>query len=194
VMQSSYIIAREILALLTTPLLARFLKLVHHHSNDWANVLVSRIGAVTAETVPEIWVSELSPESAAAVYAALGEDRPVRLEHLLSDPRRRETRLACVALLLVRKGEEVPLPADALLLQRGDTLLFCGRAGASSGMAWTLQNHNALSYVETGHEKPDGTVWRWLEQHSRRRHPAAPTQMPDAATRADNGSAGREVD
>jgi len=168
VMQSSYIIAREILALLTTPLLARFLQLAHRHGNEWANLLVSRISAVTGETVPEVWVSVLSEASAAAVHQALSEQPDIRLDHLLSDPRRREARLPCLALLLLRAGEEVPLPADTLSLRRGDTLLFCGRAGAASSMAWTLQNHNALSYVVTGLERPDGTVWRWLARISPR--------------------------
>jgi hypothetical protein len=37
-------------------------------------------------------------------------------------------------------------------------------------MQWSLRHLNALRYVQTGHQRPDGLVWRWLAK--RRAAPA----------------------
>ena len=56
-------------------------------------------------------------------------------------------------------------PDEELSLCPGDQLLFCGPEGTAERMRWVLQNANALSYVRTGEEKPDGYIWRWLSRH-----------------------------
>ena len=162
VMQRSDIIARTILALLTTPLLTRFLRRMQKYGNDWANELVSRLIAVTGEVVPEVWTVSIDEQHAPAVCASLEEGRPVRLEHLLHDSRDREARLPALVLLLDRRGQEHISPADDMALQPGDCLLLCGRPGAASRMSWTLQNLNALRHIQTGQELPDSLLWRWL--------------------------------
>ncbi|MGM0594609.1 MAG: hypothetical protein ACQETD_08740 [Pseudomonadota bacterium] len=73
---------------------------------------------------------------------------------LLHDPRERGEPLSCLPLLLVKRDQEPLMP--------GDKLLFAGRAGVHERMRWTLQNRNALRYVQTGEERAAGLLWRSL--------------------------------
>ncbi len=176
VMQRSEIIARDIFALMTSPLLPRFLERARGLSNDWANEVISRISAVTDNQVPEVWAVEVDLDGALALsslLAAGGETLPVGL--LLRHPRERTQTLPCIALMLERGGECWLLPREDEPLKEGDRLLFCGQLRAWRDMQWTLQNHNVLHYVRTGEERPDGWVWRWLHRYlqarAERKHP-----------------------
>lgn len=166
VMQRSEIIARKIFAQLTTPLLPRFLEKMRAYRNDWANQLVSRISAVTGEKVPAVWNVDIDEKSAPAVLALTSEGIEIRLQDLVKNPRDREADLACVPLLLCRGDKEIVTPEYSEVVRPGDRVLFCGRVGVHERMMWTLLNQNALRYVRTGVERPDGYIWRWL---SRRR-------------------------
>lgn len=163
VMQRSEIIARDILALLTTPLLDSFLRLSRNKDNDWANEKVSRLSAVVGETVPDSWHLLLDQEQAPAVWEALEGGQELTLAHLLSDAREYQQTLPCIALMLQRRnGDALLFPDERLVLEEGDQLLFTGRHGAQSRMQWVLQNTNALRYVQSGKEQATGWVWRWL--------------------------------
>ena len=59
---------------------------------------------------------------------------------------------------------------DLETLEPGDRVLFCGTDKANNQMQWSLRHLNALRYVQTGHQRPDGLVWRWLAK--RRAAPA----------------------
>lgn len=162
VMQPSALIARRILALIRTPLLAHFLHDARHQDDEWANVLISRIIAVTEGVTPEVWTLELNDEDALAVCEALEEGRSVRLEELRRDASDRTRRLPCVPLFLQRGQETFLMPDEAMELRRGDKILFCGSAHAPGQVAWIARNYNVLDYVQTGKERPSSYVWRWL--------------------------------
>ncbi len=161
VMHRSEIIAEDILAELTTPLLPQFLRLTRSQSNEWANEVVSRISAITAEVVPHVWSVRLDERSAPALLQLLGEC-DVRLGDVMRDARERDRMLPCIPLLLQRGSELRLTPGEDTALRSGDTLLFCGRTGVAGRMGWVLHNVNALRYVLTGEDRPDGWVWRWL--------------------------------
>jgi Trk K+ transport system NAD-binding subunit len=161
VMQRSEIIARDIFAMLTTPLLDNFLHLILKESNEWANEQISRLTAVIGEVVPDIWYYPLDEASTPAVYQVLQEGGTVQLDDLLRDSRDRSERLSCLPLLLMRKsGEEILFPHEEESLQVGDQLLFGGKTGVHERMKWPLQNRNALRYVQTGEERAAGYLWR----------------------------------
>ncbi len=162
VMQRSEIIARDLLALLTTPLLNGFLHRVRGLGNEWSNQLVSRISAVTGELVPEIWSYRIDMQDAPAVYSVLQAGETVEQGMLQHDARNREERLPCLALALKRDGDWRLLPEDETPLVMGDELLFCGAQRVAERMSWALQNNNALHYIRSGEERPSGVVWRWL--------------------------------
>lgn len=163
VMQRSEIIARDILALLTTPLLDQFLKLILLQTNEWANEQVSRLSAVTGDLVPDVWSFHVDEHDTPALLQALGEGREVRLGELLRDPRDFTLTLECLPLLLVRRNHEARLfPGDEVLLLPGDEILFSGKGWVKERMKWSLQNQNALRYVQSGEERASGYLWQWL--------------------------------
>jgi len=166
VMQRSEIIARRILARITTPLLARFLRLAHHRKNAWAKELVDALAAVSGRVVPHIWTVEVSSVQAPALMDALNEGLDVRQEHLMRDSRDRAESLPCVALLLVRGEEEALLPDPQTDLQQGDHILFCGHRQAAVRMEWVTRNLNAIGYIVTGEERPAGFVWGLFSQRT----------------------------
>ena len=164
-MQPASIVAHEYLSLLTTPLLARFLALTRAHDDAWADELISRIVAVVNDSVPEVWDIELSRLGTEAVWQALRDGTPVRLGDLLRDPAQRDDTLPCIALLLHRSREELPLPDTDTPLRSGDRVLFCGNRAARRQQALGLHNYNILDYLLSGRDVLGGTLWRWLDQH-----------------------------
>lgn len=162
VMHRSEIIAEDILAQLTTPLLPVFLRQARIQSNDWANEVVSRISAVTGEVVPEVWTLTLDQREAPALWQALAV-HDVRLGEIMRDAREREHRLPCVALLLQRGTDTRLMPAEDVVLRSGDHLLFCGRSEVVDRMTRAMHNGNVLRYVLSGEERPDGWLWRALK-------------------------------
>lgn len=162
VMQRSESIAQDISALLTTPLLTEFLRLIRRESNDWANQLISRISAVIGEVTPELWVVTIDEEHAPAITEAIEEDEQVTLDELMLDSRNREQHLSCLPLIMERNNNEFLTPDSEQVLQRGDRILFCGKERVETRMQWTLQNRNALVYIRLGEERPDSYVWRWF--------------------------------
>lgn len=171
VMQPSSIIAEKIRVLLATPMLAEFMGLALFQEDAWACELVSRIAALVDVHTPTVWEIELQAEEASAICHALAEGGRVTLEHLYLDPGERERTLACIPLLHLRGDDRLLLPEPDLLLRPGDRLLFCGRHSASFRMRWNLQNANVLSYLMTGHARPEGLVWRlfahWRQSRAR---------------------------
>ncbi len=162
VMQRSRIISNRILALISTPLLTEFLRAARHQDNEWVGQLVDRLWRLASNRTPDLWTVALTPDDAPAVHAALADGREVRLGSLQNDPRGREQRLNCLALLLQRGAEMQLLPGDDLALAAGDRILMCGRPGVVDRMQWALVNAGALRYLQTGEWRAEGTVWRWF--------------------------------
>jgi voltage-gated potassium channel len=163
VMQRSEIIARDILAMLTTPLLDDFLHLILNESNDWANEQVSRISAVIGEEVPDIWHYTIDEENTPAICNVLQHGGRVTLDELSRDPRDYSEHLPCLPLLIMRgQQEKILFPEGDLVLEEDDKLLFAGRIDAYQRMKWVLRNVNALRYVQCGEERPTGYLWQLL--------------------------------
>lgn len=161
VMERASMLAARILTLIRTPMLAEFLRLARHQNNEWAAMLVERLGHVVRGRTPDVWAVEIRAPRAAAVTGALSEGAEVRVAHLLADPGDRDRSLPCIALLHLRGEEETLLPDEPLALQEGDRLLFCGHPEARARMFRILRDRNVLGYVQSGVLHPDGYVWRW---------------------------------
>ncbi|HRH81377.1 MAG TPA: NAD-binding protein [Thiobacillaceae bacterium] len=161
-MQPSVIVAHEFLARLTTPLLARFLDLARRQDEAWANPLISRIAAVSEETVPEVWDVEIGPEQSIAPWQVLNEGGHLAIQDLMRDPYDYQRGLACLPLLIQTGTGEGLLPEEDLPLTAGDRLLFCGTRGARRRQALALRNINVLTYLLTGRDAPGGWAWQRL--------------------------------
>ncbi|MCG5514068.1 potassium channel family protein [Ectothiorhodospira shaposhnikovii] len=162
VMRSSEMIVESILAHLGNPLLARFLELSLGRGEAWANELLSRISGVTDERVPEVWRVHVTARGAPALHALIREGHPVTLGRLLEAGQARYAILNCVPLMLCREGEERLTPSEDTLIEQGDRLLLCGRPRAADYLHHLLRDQQALRYLVTGDNRPDGWIWRML--------------------------------
>ncbi|HYQ92756.1 MAG TPA: NAD-binding protein, partial [Candidatus Competibacteraceae bacterium] len=159
------IIAHECLAVLTTPLLLRFLEIVKQQDDAWADAVIERLQKVVGSEVPDIWTVDLSATAAPGLKPALlAGDRSLHLDCLLRSSSNRAESLACVPLLLVRKDRNLLLPqADSVLLHE-DQILFAGTPEARALQHLTLQNVNVSEYVRSDKDIPGGWVWQWLQR------------------------------
>jgi voltage-gated potassium channel len=162
VMQRAIVIAHKIFALVTTPLLPEFLSLARTQGNEWANVLVARIGGIVGDKAPYTWIVEVDDANTPAIAAALQAGIKIHVGHLFMDPSNRADTLPGLTLLLMRENNPTLLPLDEHQLAIGDRLLLCGHIEVSEQMKLTLYNHNALNYVLTGVDRPAGFIWDWL--------------------------------
>ena len=164
VMHPSAIIANKIRVLLGTPMLYEFMSLARHQDEAWTCDLLIGVTALVDREVPEVWELEISEKQAHAICTAAAEGEPVTIRDLVTDPRDRDRRLACLPLLLIRNGSRTTLPDEKMQLKRGDQLLICGRLSSRYRMEWTLQNEHALNYILTGQSRPQGWIWRFFDR------------------------------
>ena len=179
IMQSGRLIGQRVVDLITTPLLADFLRMARDQNEEWANVLVSRVVGVL-DKPPDSWVLTVSEEQTPAILELLNRDCPTTLGNLLTDPRDITAPLPCVALYLKHAdNNEVLLPGNDIQLREGDQLLICGQADAETHMRWSAHNLHALNYICSGYDHPSGTLWRWLNARNQRRSETSPDMARD---------------
>ncbi|MCU0935053.1 MAG: NAD-binding protein [Gammaproteobacteria bacterium] len=169
VMQRGLIMGHEILALITTPLLSRFLALARRQPREWAEALVDRLASQLGAVVPDLWSVALTSQSSPALIEALRNGTDLRLTHLVRDPRDRDQELAAIPLLLARDGYDELLPDPQSRLHVGDEVLLAGAWDVPAQMSWTRNHCTTLAYVLTGEKVASGHVWRWITGASRRR-------------------------
>ncbi len=175
VMHPSSIVAHRIRVRLGLPLLSEFVTYARFQDDAWACELVSRIAALTNETVPHLWQIEVNEREAAALCDADSRGTPVTLDTLLRDPRDRDRYLPVIPLLVEHHDQRQVLPESRWRLREGDQVLFCGLEEARYRMDWTLQDPHTLRYLRTGDNSPEGWFWRWTARLRKRtgtsRHP-----------------------
>lgn len=168
VMQPAAVVVHEAMALLTEPLLARFLAEVRQRDNDWANEVIARLVGILGEHAPETWTFAVEPRACPALHEAAGRGT-VSVGDLGRDPRDRAELLPVVALAIERNGDLLLLPLDADRLRIGDRVLFCGRGRGRRKQQFLVHDANALRYVLTGEDVPGGWIWQRLASRRRAR-------------------------
>ncbi len=159
-MVPSQIIADRCVALLASPMMARFLALTHGQEDRWAQELAERLEALVPGRVPELWDVRLDLDEAPAVYRALTDrEGEIRVGTLMRDPADRGRSLECIALMLSRARAPKLLPSREQRVRPGDRLLFAGQPHARRAQHNLLQNANVFDYVHRGREIPGGWVW-----------------------------------
>jgi len=161
-MQRGSVIAHKIFALITTPLLAEFLRLAITHNNAWAEKVIERVSTIADNEAPQVWTVNINQEDAPALVAALSDKQRPRLKQLYAHPRKRDETLPLFALLLKRNNDEMLLPDGDTPLKSGDQLLLCGKHGISDQMEWVLKNSKVFHYIRTGEVLAQGLLWRKL--------------------------------
>ncbi len=158
----SEVVAHEVYARISSPLLWRFVQQLPARDEAWSAALIERLVAQCGTVLPVLWKVQFDAERAPALTAAL-DDGGVRLGDLLRRPEDRDEMLKVVPLLLVRAdGSDLAAPGDEEIVRAGDQILFAGGGRERRGLEATLVVDSTASYVLTGTRIPAGTAWRRL--------------------------------
>jgi Trk K+ transport system NAD-binding subunit len=169
VARRSLIVARRILAIVTTPLLQTFLQHLVREDEAFAERIHTRLKSVLRDRAPNIWLIQLRGDQAIGLRAANAEGVKLKLRDITHNTRSIEAEaLQCVCLVVERGAQRIFLPEDAHDLLEGDRLLFAGRGSARREMSWGLSDANALLGFASGKQLPRGAIWRWLWRRQRR--------------------------
>jgi voltage-gated potassium channel len=161
------VIAHEVYAQLSTPLLWRFLREMPAQGDAWAARLTDRLTEVCGQHLQALWKVRLTQEEAPALQAWLaGGD--ARLGRLFRNPENRDEQLHSVPLLVLRDGEATLAPDDDFVLAAGDEILLAGWAAARRALGTILFVDSVREYVVTGRRVPSSWIWRKLSPAVRR--------------------------
>lgn len=161
-MVQSRIVAQECIAILTTPLLARFLSHVRNADEAWCRNLSERLKLISADAVPLIWGVTVGNTEAPAILEAHRRGETITLGTLQRDNTDRAVCHAAAILMLRRQNQEIPLPDESHTLLPGDEILVASRSLTRRAIELTLRNAKALHYVRTGQDQPAGWIWQKL--------------------------------
>jgi Trk K+ transport system NAD-binding subunit len=163
VARRSRIVARQILSIVTTPLLQSFMQHLIRSDQRFAEKAAHKLKAVLKNQAPNIWTYEIKGEIAKNLRFVRTNSSKVTLEHILRNSRSEENELLpCVCLSLERGAQRLFLPENDTELQIHDRLLFAGRGQAQKQMLWTLMDSHSLMNNVSGKHLPRGGLWRRL--------------------------------
>jgi Trk K+ transport system NAD-binding subunit len=163
-MVPSHIVAQESIAILTTPLLARFLDLMRDAQEDNCRALADRLQALCGGLTPAVWAVRLNAAQAPAAHHALVREERLALGDILRDSRERSERLPVAVLMIERFGQTIALPPDDFMLDAGDSLLFASSLTARRRLELTLANANKLAFVVHGRDNSGSWLWQRLRR------------------------------
>jgi Trk K+ transport system NAD-binding subunit len=159
------VVAQEVYAQLSTPLMWRFLQEVPRRDDAWAAAVIDRLMRLCGEQLQTVWKVRLTATEAPALQAWLTEGG-ARLGDLLRNPDDRDEPLHAVPLLLARAGGgddrtgvEIA-PDNDFELAPADELLLVGRPSARRLLDATLLVDATREYVVHGRHVPSSWVWR----------------------------------
>jgi voltage-gated potassium channel len=162
------VVAHEVYAQLSTPLMWRFLQEVPRRDDAWAAGVVDRLMALCGEHLQSVWKVRLTADEAPALQKWLSTSGAggACLGDLLHSPDDRAERLHAVTLLVARGGETVVAPPDDFNLASGDELLLVGWPSARRLLDSTLLIDATAEYVLNGRHVPSSWVWRTLSRRT----------------------------
>ncbi|MDP9460193.1 MAG: NAD-binding protein [Actinomycetota bacterium] len=155
------VVAHQVYAQLSTPLLWRFVRELPAKGDDWAAELVDRLTDVCGTHLQALWKVRLNPQEAPALSGWLGSGE-ARLGDLLRNPEDRDEQLHAVPLLVLRGHEATLAPGPDFVLAQGDELLLVGWPAARRALATILAIDAAREYVVSGRRVPSSWIWRKL--------------------------------
>jgi voltage-gated potassium channel len=155
----SQVVAHEVLAHMTSPLLYRFLEALPGHDDAWSTELMKRITRACGERLPHLWRVRLDKASAPALATWFAERRTLSVGALLG-VRSKETRLPVVVLMRVRDGKAMLAPGDFVDLAPGDELLLAAHSWARRSFTAVLAAEGPRDRMLLGVDRPAGWVWR----------------------------------
>ena len=161
-MQPSLVTARKILLTLIAPPAGALLETLRTRGEQVTQRLIEALAAAVGSQKPTLWSECIDAREASAVTRRLAAGKLVKMGDVLRDPHDRDSRLACVALVIRRGGDLLNLPEDDEALRVGDNILFCGTRRGRHFLEATLNNPVTLHYLVTREELPRGYFFTWL--------------------------------
>ena len=158
------VVAHEVYAQLSTPLLRRFLREMPARGDEWAAGVIDRLTALCGRHLQTLWKVRLTPREAPAVQAWLASGG-AGLGDLLRDPTDRDEHLPAVPLLVLRGGESALAPEGDFVLAADDEILLAGRPAARRSLDTTILLDTVAEYVVSGRHVPSSWIWRRLTRH-----------------------------
>ena len=159
------VVAHEVYAQLSTPMLWRFIQEMPARGDAWATDLIERLRHHCGRELPALWKIKLDSQQAPALGPWLSAGR-VTLGDLLRSPEDRVRQIRVVPLLLLRGGDAVLAPEDDTVLAADDQLLFAGEGSERRELESTLVVDATATYVLSGELVPSSWVWRKLSRKS----------------------------
>jgi voltage-gated potassium channel len=160
------VVAHEVFAQLSTPLLWRFLRELPRRDDAFAAELVDRLTQRCDRRLQAMWKVRLTRAEAPALTGWLAAGG-ARLGDLLRDPDDRDRPLPAVVLMVLRGGAGLLTPDDDTELHPGDELLLAGLPAARRGLDTIMVVDAAREYVVSGRHVPASWVWRRLTRATR---------------------------
>ena len=159
------VVAHEVYAQLSTPLLWRFLREMPARGDDWADSVIGRLTDLCGTHLQSLWKVRLSAAEAPALQGVLARE-PLRLGDLLRSPDDRDDHLHAVVLLVARDGDVHLAPPDDFTLDPGDEMLLVGEPAARRLLDSTLLIDATREYVLHGRHVPSSWIWRLVTRRS----------------------------
>jgi voltage-gated potassium channel len=157
------VVAHEVYAQISTPLLWRFIREMPGRGDEWADDLLKRLRITCGRELPALWKIKLDREQAPALSGWLAQRRVI-LGDLLRSPEDRNRQLRVVPLLLLRNGRAVLTPEGETVLEEDDELLFAGRGSERRELESTMVVDSSGAYVLFDEHLPNSWVWRKLSR------------------------------
>ena len=161
------VIAREVLARILTPVFWSFIEHVLTRDEQWATQVRDHLEDRCGRRTPQREVITLSAEQAPAVDDWLRRGKTLTLQTLMRQPDDREATLPLAALVFVRGGEPVFMPAEDTPLAADDQILLVGKPAGLSQVREICHYPATVEYLATGRDVP--LTWVWSRLTTRRR-------------------------
>lgn len=153
------LVAHEVLALLGSPELVRFLHGIPHRTNEWAAEVVERLQFRCGPTSLLTWQMSLTADDGAAALLPWLASGEARLGDLLRSPQERDRHIEAVVLMLTRDGIDHVTPSEDEVLLAGDVLLLAGLGPARRALDAVLLDEATREYVL--HDRQVSSSWLW---------------------------------
>ena len=153
------VVAHEVYAQLSTPLLWRFIQEMPAKGNEWAAAVVDRLERNCGRQLQSVWNVRLTTAETPALAGCLSSGEAT-VTDLLRSPDDRDEQLPAVCLLAIRGDDTVLLPDEDFILCHGDELLFAGDASARRSLSTTTLLDATAEYVLYDRHIPSSWIWR----------------------------------
>lgn len=150
VLREGRIIAQEMYARITTPLLHQFLGQLEIMPEALVGGIIEKLNLRLAGERPELAHFDLTldSEQAPGVISFLQTAMAPKLGDLLVDPGLDYPGMPLICLLLIRlNGDLVPFPGEGLVLAEGDRLLLWGAMGADRRLYFLVRREDLFESV-----------------------------------------------